>query len=98
MTSEGGVRESIAYYMHDAAASPGDSTLDALPYYSEQPFQHGVDLFMPAADPTDGVITVRNVPRGDANAPQTLRSPNWASDDHLIVLNFSDFPQDGAAP
>jgi hypothetical protein len=85
---------SIALYVHDAAASPGDSTLSALPYFSSQPFQYGVDVFMPAADPPNGVITVQNSPRGDANKVQVLNAPNWASSKHTIVFQFSDFPQD----
>jgi pimeloyl-ACP methyl ester carboxylesterase len=84
----------IGLHIHDAAASPGDSTLAPLPYFSEQPFQAGVDVFMPAADPPDGTITVTNMPRGDTDRPQTLNVPNWTSAGHAISLMFSDFPQD----
>jgi pimeloyl-ACP methyl ester carboxylesterase len=83
----------IGIHIHDAAASPGDSTLAPLPYFSMQPFQAGVDVFMPAADPPDGTITIKNLPRGDADRPQILNVPNWASSGHTITLMFSDFPQ-----
>jgi pimeloyl-ACP methyl ester carboxylesterase len=94
MTMPGvGAAMAIGIHIHDAAASPGDSTLGPLPYFSSQPFQYGVDVFMPAADPPDGVITLRNLPRGDTNAPQVLNVPNWASSQHHISIGFSDFPQ-----
>ena len=84
----------IGLHIHDDAASPGESTLGPLPYFSGQPFQAGVDVYMPAADPPDGTITVTNYPRGDRDRPQTLNVPNWASAGHAISLVFSDFPQD----
>ena len=94
INAAGGAALSIAYHMHDAAASPGTSSLSALPYFSAQPFQYGVDLFVPAADPPTGVVTIRNLPRGDMSKPQVLHTPNWPSASHLTMLIFSDFPQD----
>lgn len=85
---------SIALHIHDDAASPQESSLDLLPYFPEQPFQTGVDVFMPASDPPDGTITARSLPRGDSARPQILNVPNWASTKHLITLMFSDFAQD----
>lgn len=92
MTSAAGAALAIGIHFHDAAASPGNSTLGALPYFSSQAFQYGVDVFMPATDPPDGVITVRNFPRGDMNKPQVLNVPNWPSSKHHISMLFSDFP------
>jgi len=84
----------IAIHLHDAADSLGDSTLSPLPYFSTQPFQTGVDVFMPAADPPDGTITVTNMPRGDTSRPQVLHFPNWASSKHILMAMFSDFVED----
>jgi len=64
-----------------------------LPWFSMQAFQAGVDIFMPAANPTDGTITFRNLPRGDATQPQLLNVPNWPSSTHAVSVVFSDFPQ-----
>jgi hypothetical protein len=85
---------SIGFYIHDDAATPKQTSRALLPYFSTQPFQMGVDIYMPAADPTDGTITVTNLPRGDASKPQTLNVPNWPSSKHTIMAFFSDFPQD----
>lgn len=83
--------DNIAIHIHDDAATPGASSMAALPYFSEQAFQAGVDVFMPAADPTDGTITLRNLPRGDDTKPQVLRFPNWPSTGHMVMAVFSDY-------
>lgn len=83
----------IAIHLHDDAATPKMSTLGELPNLGG-PFQTTADVFMPAADPPNGTITFKNLPRGDASRPQTLRVPNWSSTRHLISLMFSDYAQD----
>ncbi len=62
------------------------------PPSSEQRFQSGVDVFMPASADGSGTITVTNLPRGDASRPQTLNVPNWPSNTHAISLMFADYP------
>ena len=91
----------IGLHFHDDAATPRQSTLAALPYFSTQPFQNGADVYMPAsaaAGVPDGTITVTNIPRGDATKPQTLNVPNWPSSLHAISVVFTDYPVDSAAP
>ena len=83
----------IGLHIHDAAASPSDSTLTALPYFQSQAFQNGVDLFMPASEPPDGTITISNVPRGLTDKPQVLRVPNWQSSKHAVSVMMSDYAQ-----
>jgi pimeloyl-ACP methyl ester carboxylesterase len=82
----------IGLHLHDDAATPGETTLAPLPYFSTQPFQSGVDVFLPASPDAGGTITVRNVPRGDADRPQVLNVPNWPSSDHSVSVVFSDAP------
>ena len=84
----------IGIHVHDAAASPGDSTLDLLPFFPTQAFQTGVDVFMPAAEPTDGTISFANAPRGDTTRLQTINIPNWRSSEHRATVTFNDFVQD----
>ena len=86
--------DAIGLHLHDDVATPGETTLAALPYFSTQPFQSGVDVFLPAADPPDGTITVPNIPRGDTDRPQTLNVPNWPSSTHSISVVFTDYPVD----
>ena len=84
----------IGIHVHDAAASPGDSTLDLLPFFPTQAFQTGVDVFMPAAEPTDGTVSFVNAPRGDTSRLQTINVPNWRSSAHRVTVTFNDFVQD----
>jgi hypothetical protein len=94
MTGGRSVGEPIAIYIHDDAATPGETTREKLPWFPDQFFQTGIDVFMPAADSPNGVISLRNLPRGDADKPQTLNVPNWSSTNHAVMVMFSDFPQD----
>ncbi len=84
----------IGIHVHDDAATPGETTLVPLPYFSDQPFQSGVDVFMPASADGSGTITITNLPRGDADDPQMLNVPNWPSSTHSISVLFADHPVD----
>jgi hypothetical protein len=84
----------IGLHLHDDVATPGETTLAALPYFATQPFQSGVDVFLPADADGAGTITVTNLPRGDTSRPQTLNVPNWPSSGHAISVVFSDHPVD----
>ncbi len=94
---EGVGNAGIGLHLHDDAATPGVSSLGPLPYFSEQPFQYGVDVFLPASPDASGTITVTNLPRGDSARPQTLRMPNWPSDEHSISVVFGDWAVDAPA-
>ncbi|WP_158548543.1 alpha/beta fold hydrolase [Blastococcus sp. TF02A-26] len=89
--------DGIGLHVHDDVATPGETTLAALPYFSEQPFQSGIDVFLPASPDADSTITATNLPRGDTGRPQTLAVPNWPSSGHTVSLVFTDWPVDGAA-
>ena len=83
----------IAIYLHDDAATPGESSLALLPWFPDQAFQTGVDIFMPANENPDGTITIRNLPRGDTSKPQSVHVPNWSSTNHNVSVLLSDFPR-----
>ena len=87
------LKESISIFLHDDAATPGETTLAPLPWFNDQAFQAGLDLYMPASDPPNGTITLTNYPRGDMEQPQTLHVPNWRSTNHSVSVVFADFPQ-----
>ena len=81
----------IGLHVHDDLATPGVSSIGPLPYFSEQPFQSGVDVFMPSSIDASGTITITNVPRGDSTAEQTINVPNWPSSGHVITVVFADY-------
>ena len=84
-------------HVHDNTASPRQSSLDPLTYFSSQPFQTGVDVYMPGANPATGTITFANNPRGDASRRQVINTPNWASlvgtTRHALLVEFNDYAQ-----
>ncbi len=82
----------IGLHIHDDAATPGETTFAPLPYFSSAPFQSGIDVFVPGADPPTETVTVTNIPRGDRDATQTLNVPNWASAGHAVSVVFTDYP------
>ena len=86
----------IGLHVHDDAATPGESTLGPLPYFADQPFQSGIDVFLPASPDGSGTITVTNIPRGDTSDPQVLNVPNWPSSTHAISVVFTDWPVDSS--
>ena len=90
MTSNG----VIGIHVHDAAATPRDSTLDLLPFFPTQAFQSGVDVFMPADEPPAGTVSFVNSPRGDVSRPQVINVPNWRSSTDRVTVTFNDFVQD----
>jgi pimeloyl-ACP methyl ester carboxylesterase len=83
----------VGVHVHD---NPADqvSSLNLIPFFASQPFQTGVDVYMPATTPADGTITFRSDPRGDTSRPQVLNTPNWASDGHRISVYLNDYVQD----
>ncbi|MCB1015352.1 MAG: alpha/beta fold hydrolase [Acidimicrobiales bacterium] len=84
----------IGLHLHDDAATPGETTLARLPYFSGQPFQDGVDVFLPADPDASGTVTVTNLPRGDESRPQTVNVANWPSRGHAVTVMFADHPVD----
>jgi lipase/uncharacterized protein/alpha/beta hydrolase family protein len=83
----------IGLHLHDNPAD-GVSSLALIPYFGTVSFQNGADVYMPAAEPPDGTITFRSLPRGDSVRPQIVNTPNWASDAHRISVNLNDYVQD----
>jgi pimeloyl-ACP methyl ester carboxylesterase len=83
----------IGLHLHDNPAD-GVSSLALIPYFGTVSFQNGADVYMPAAEPPDGTISFRSLPRGDSEHAQILNTPNWASVAHRISVNLNDYVQD----
>jgi pimeloyl-ACP methyl ester carboxylesterase len=80
-------------HLHDDAATPRQGTLAALPYFSSQPFQTGLDLYMPAASPPNGTISLVNAPRGDTTKLQRINVANWSATGDASLVEFNDYVQ-----
>jgi pimeloyl-ACP methyl ester carboxylesterase len=85
-------------HIHDDAATPRQTTLAALPYFSTQPFQTGRDVYMPASgNGPNGTVTFSNNPRGNASRRQVINMPNWPSmignTRHGFLVEFNSYVQ-----
>ncbi|HEY8527897.1 MAG TPA: hypothetical protein VIL48_23235 [Acidimicrobiales bacterium] len=85
-------------HIHDDTASPRQTTLDPLPYFSSQAFQTGVDVYMPASgNAPNGTITFSNNHRGNAAQRQVINIPNWPSmingTRHGFLVEFNSYVQ-----
>lgn len=60
-----------------------------IPIYHAMIFFTGADLYMPAADPPDGTISIVSWSRGmPGDSRAVINLPNWASSNHRISVNF----------
>jgi pimeloyl-ACP methyl ester carboxylesterase len=81
----------IGIHLHDDRATPGVSSLALLPYFSTQPFQTGVDVYMPATNPPTGTISLVNAPRGNTAKLQRVNVPALPSSTDAIQIEFEDW-------
>jgi pimeloyl-ACP methyl ester carboxylesterase len=81
----------VGVWIQDDDSSKGQSTLGLLSHFSSQPFQTGVDIFMPASAPPNGTISIVNTPRGDTSKKQTINTANWPSASDPILVEFNDW-------
>jgi len=60
------------------------------PFYHAQPFQTGIDYYIPAGAPDDSInVTIFDRSGG----VQTIKVPNWKSSEHRVILQFNDYVQ-----
>jgi pimeloyl-ACP methyl ester carboxylesterase len=83
----------LALHVHDLGIDKV-STLLRSDFFYTQPFQTGVDIWMPATDPPDGTITFTNVPGKFPMFPQTINTANWSSDNHRVLVMFNAYFQE----
>jgi pimeloyl-ACP methyl ester carboxylesterase len=60
------------------------------PFYHAQPFQTGIDYYIPAEPPSESInVTIFDRSGG----VQTIKVPNWKSSEHRVILQFNDYVQ-----
>jgi len=65
-----------------------------IPTFFAVGFMTGVDIYMPAADPPNGTISLVLTPRGGGGKTQVINMLNWESLDHSVSAPFNDYLQD----
>ncbi|MEM4977605.1 MAG: hypothetical protein QXZ58_01025 [Candidatus Nezhaarchaeales archaeon] len=87
----------VGIWIYDKDCDKKSDLTKPISIYYVQPFQSGVDLFIPAADPPNSTITLVLKPRFEAGKVQVISIPNWASLTktvmHRIIVHFNEWTQ-----
>jgi pimeloyl-ACP methyl ester carboxylesterase len=85
----------IAIFVYDNGADgKSDLTKPIQYFYTAIPvFISGADLYIPAANPPTGTISLVLTPRGGGGLTQVINVPNWVSTTDRISVQFNDFVQ-----
>lgn len=81
-----------AVFAYDRGLDGRTDVSEPDPIFSRLPFITGVDIFMPAARPPTGTVSVSLQSRGSGPV-RTLNIPNFASTTDGAVLQFNDFEE-----
>ncbi len=86
----------IAIFVFDSGADGKSDLPQAVQYYFTviSFFLSGVDLYMPAANPPTGTISLVLTPRGGGGRTQVINVPTWPSTKDRMTIQFNDFVQD----
>jgi para-nitrobenzyl esterase len=84
----------IGLFVYDEGADGVNNLTQPIPYYHAITFMSGVDLYMPAAEPPDGTISLEITPRFGDGKTQVINVPNWASSQHAMSVIVNDYVQD----
>lgn len=91
----GGIAKNlIGLFIYDKDADGVSDLTQPIPLYHAITFMSGVDLYMPAAEPPDGTISIVVTPRWGAGKTQVINVPNWASSQHAMSVIVNDYVQD----
>jgi pimeloyl-ACP methyl ester carboxylesterase len=85
----------IAIFVYDNGADSKSDVTEPIQYYFTviSFFISGVDLYMPAANPPTGTISLVLTPRGGSGSTQVINVPNWSSIKDRMSVQFNDFVQ-----
>jgi len=91
----GGITKNlIGLFVYDKDADGVSNLTQPIPLYHAITFMSGVDLYMPAAEPPDGTISIVVTPRWGGGKTQVINIPNWASSEHAMSVIVNDYVQD----
>jgi len=86
-------KRSIAVFAFDAGLDGVSHPTVSIPALATLPFITGVDLFVPAANPSTGVVRLASRQRGAGGASDVVNVPNWPSSTDRVSVQFNDYHQ-----
>jgi pimeloyl-ACP methyl ester carboxylesterase len=81
----------IGVFAFDAGSDGATNVNAPIPGLSSLPFLTGVDVFVPAATPANGTISIASTPRGGGGQVEIVNVPNWASTTDSISVQLNDY-------
>ncbi len=84
----------IGLFIYDKDADGVSDLTQPIALYHAITFMSGVDLYMPAAEPPDGTISIVVTPRWGDGKTQVINVPNWASSEHAMSVIVNDYVQE----
>ena len=84
----------IGLFVYDNNEDGVSDLTQPVPLYHAITFMSGVDLYMPAAEPPDGTISIVVTPRWGDGKTQVINVPNWASSQHAMSVIVNDYVQE----
>jgi pimeloyl-ACP methyl ester carboxylesterase len=84
----------VAMFVYDWHADGVSDLTQPIPFLHAIHNFSGIDLYMPAADPPDGTISIVLTPGDGDGKTQVVNVPNWASSGHAISIRFNDYVQE----
>lgn len=84
-------RRVLAVFNFDKNSDQVSDTSAALPPFSSIGFLTGVDNYMPASAGADGTIAVTERMRAPRPQTETIKVPDWPSDQHTVSVYFKDY-------
>lgn len=84
----------IGLFVYDNNADQVSDLTQPIPLYHAITFMSGVDLYMPAAEPPNGTLSIVVTPRWGGGKTQMINVPNWASSQHAMSVIVNDYVQD----
>jgi hypothetical protein len=82
----------IGIFAYDKSLNGQTDVSVPIPTFFAVGFMTGVDIYVPAADPPNGTISLVLTPRGGGKT-QVINIMNWASSNHSVSIPFNDFSQ-----
>jgi len=85
----------VAIFVYDNGADGKSDLTKPIPFFFNiiPLFLTGADLYIPAANPPNGTISLVLTPRGGGGKTQVINVPNWVSSKDRISVQFDDFIQ-----
>jgi pimeloyl-ACP methyl ester carboxylesterase len=91
----GGIAKNlIGLFVYDNNADQVSNLTQPIPLYHAITFMSGIDLYMPAAEPPDGTISIVVRPRWGDGKTQVINVANWASSQHAMSFLVNDYVQE----